>query len=196
MIVPFTIIACEKNPDFDEMSDDYLVVTTYNPDFNFSTPTNVYVPPTIALLDSSSGTPGVWNDSDAQSILAKFTLELEDAGYTVVDTEAGADLILGVSFLENITYFVDYYSYYWWWDPYWGYWPYWYYPYPVVYGYATGSLIAELLDPADMDKADNTLPTVWYAYISGDESGSEDYDTQRIITGINKAFTQSKYIKK
>ncbi len=198
LIVPITVIACQKDPDFDELSDDYLVVTTYDPDYNFSTPTNIYVPASIVLFEDSQ-TPGTWTDSDAQQILSKFTTELEDAGYTVVDDETIADLLLDVTYVENTSYFVDYPYYWWWWDPYWwdgGYWPGWYWPYPLVYSYSTGSLIAELVDPAEIDPSSETLPSVWYVYIAGDESGSEDYDTGRIVTGINKAFTQSKYIKK
>lgn len=194
LIVPFAITACQQDPDLDELSDDYVVFTTYDPSFSFSTPTNVYVPSAITLLDNVDGTTDVWNDADAQRILSEFSTKLTSAGYTVVNTELGADLYLEVSFLENVTYFVDYP--YWWWDPYWwdGYWPDWYYPYPVVYGYAVGSLIGELVDPSLV--TGDELPSVWYTYIAGDESNSTDYDTDRIVDGIDQAFKQSTYLKK
>lgn len=188
--------ACQKDPDFGELSTDYMVYTTYDASYTFTGSKTVYVPQAILVPSTTAGQSAEWNDQYSEQILSKFVSHFQSAGYTVVRTLSDPDvttLHLNVTYLENTQVFVDYP--YWWWDPYWwdgGYWPGWYYPYPVVYGYTIGSLIGELVVPnATALQASQTLPTVWYTYIAGEQYGSKAQSTPYIVTGVDKAFAQS-----
>ncbi len=196
------VTACQKDPDYSELSDEYMVFTTYDNTYDFSSPTTIYVPQSILLLGyDNTGATSIWQDTYSDQILSEFATKLNTAGYTVTrDGDVAADLNLNVSFLENVQYFVTYP--YWWWDPYWwddDYWPDyypWYYPYPVVYGYTTGSLIAELALPGATSLRDSqTLPSKWYSYITGPEYGTEAVITPYLIRGVDQAFAQSPYLK-
>ncbi len=193
-IALLAIVACQKDPDMSELSDEYMVATVYDNTYNFNSPTTVYVPATtIDLLDNPDGQIDEWNDANSRKILDTVAYQLTQAGYTVVRGDVPHDMEMNVSFVENTTYFVDYP--YWWWDPYYYWWDGWYYPYPVVYGYTTGALILEFVVP-NLQQNTTDIPSKWYAYITGAESGSENTDTQYMIRGVGTAFTQSPYFKK
>lgn len=196
LIAVFAVTACQKEPDFDELSEEYLVFTSYDNGYSFSTPTTIFVPNSIVLLGTSQGESPEWSDANAQKILTEFVTNFTTAGYTVTrNATAAADLKLNVSFIEDVTYFITYdYPYWWWWDYYW---PGWYYPYPLVYGYAVGSLISELVVPGvEANPSGQKLPTEWYSYISGEEYGNKDMVTPYIVRGVDNAFKQSPYLKK
>ncbi len=201
----FTATSCQLDPDMGELSDEYLVYTNYDPAADFSKYTTVFVPDSILLIQGKqTTTPQYWKDANAQQILNTFKSELQGRGYTITNDKDAATLGVQVSYIQNITYFIDYIDPYWWWDyypyywdpTYWGDWGYWYYPYPVVYTYATGSLLADMVDLTATPGPNNKLPILWNTYITGLLSGSADFDTSLAVSAVQQAFTQSPYIQK
>ena len=115
-----------------------------------------------------------------------------------------ADLGLQISYIESVSYFVDYYNspYWWnaypgyWWPGYWGNWTDWYYPYPVVYTYSVGSLLTEMVDlTADAGTGtERKLPVIWNSFLSGLLSNSSALNIALTVRAVDQSFIQSPYL--
>ena len=124
--------------------------------------------------------------------------------YTRSENRETADLGIQLSYVQNTYYFLGYNdSPYWWWGypgywgpGYWGDWGYWYYPYPVYYSYSTGSLLADLINLEAPQGADQKLPVIWNAFMSGLLSGSAQIDVALTVRAVDQAFVQSPYLTK
>lgn len=202
LIASLAVVSCQKDPDLDELSNEYVVYTSYDAS-QFATPyaagTKVFVADSITVLNAD-GTVTGWYPLDpmANSIIAAYKKGLTDYGYAIAETKAGADLQLTMAYVQNITLYYDYYPDYWWWD-WWDYpyWPSWYYPYPYdyfVYAYSSISMTAELL-PANALPTSNTLPIKWNSFLGGYDFGSRDANGQYILDRIPQAFSQSPYLQ-
>ncbi|MBQ3555242.1 MAG: DUF4136 domain-containing protein [Bacteroidales bacterium] len=201
MVVFFslTITSCQKDPDFDELSAEFVTYTDYDKSVNFSSFSTFYISDTIKVL---SGKVENWYDENAQTLISTFADNMKDRGYVQLskaDRES-ADLGIQLSYVESSYYFTDYYSPYYWYDWWWGYnyWPGWgpMYPYPayaVTYRYDIGSLLGEMIW---INKEKEKLHQIWSMCVGGTMSGSTRSDINNAKRGINQAFTQSPYIKK
>lgn len=194
-----TITSCQKDPDFDELSTEFVTYTSYDKNVNFSEFTTFYIAPSIKVLSDKKED---WNDENAQSIINAFADNMKSRGYVQLTDEEkeNADLGVQLAYVENTYYFTEYYSPYYWFDWWWGYpyWPGWgpMYPYPVypiTYSYDVGSLLGEIIW---INRQDEKLHQAWSMCIGGTMSGSTRTDTNRSIRGVNQAFTQSQYLKK
>ncbi len=196
--------SCQKDPDLDKLDNDFVVFTNYDTKTNFGAFGTYYLPDSILLI-SSNAEAKYWTDANAQQIIATFAAQMNARGYVAAPKE-DADLGIQLSYVESTNYFYNYGSspYWWWgypgyWTPgYWGTgWGDWYYPYPIVYSYSVGSMLAEMVDihgdPAAGSKT--KLPVVWTAYMSGLLSGSSQFNLQLAIRSVEQAFAQSPYIK-
>lgn len=155
-----------------------------------------YIPDSILYI-SDSQTQQYWTDANALKIVNEFVSQMNDRGFERTNDKAAADLGIQVSYTKDVTLIVD--NPYWWydypyWDPtWWGPWSGWYpYPYPVVYSYSMGSLMAEIID-LDAPVSGN-LPVTWSAYMSGLLSGSASIDMELTLDAVDQAFDQSPYI--
>lgn len=196
------VCSCQKEPDTSDLEDDYLIFTAYDTASDFSK-FGTYVLPDSILIIGSSNEATYWKDADAQQIISEVASDMNSYGYTRSYDTTTADTGLQLSYIEDVTYFVDYNYPYWWWDyPYywgpgwWGDWTDWYYPYYVYYGYTAGSLIVEMVNLQSRSESTSTLPVVWTAFISGLLTGSDDVDIQRTVEGVDQAYTQSPYLNK
>jgi hypothetical protein len=194
-----TITSCQKDPDFDELSTEFVTYTSYDKNVNFSEFTTFYIAPSIKVLSDKKED---WNDENALSIINAFADNMKSRGYVQLTDEEkeNADLGVQLAYVENTYYFTEYYSPYYWFDWWWGYpyWPGWgpMYPYPVypiTYSYDVGSLLGEIIW---INRQDEKLHQAWSMCIGGTMSGSTRTDTNRSIRGVNQAFTQSQYLKK
>lgn len=115
---------------------------------------------------------------------------MESLGWTRVNVDANPDMLLTPAAWETttITYYYDYW--YWWWGGYYPTYPY----YPPVYGYSytTGTLLMNLIDPAQTGANDHPIPQ-WTGALNG--VMNDVYDNTRVTKLINQAFTQSPYLK-
>lgn len=201
IVVSLSLVStsCQKDPDFDELSTEFVTYTSYDKNVNFSEFTTFYIAPSIKVLSDKKED---WADENAQSIINAFADNMKSRGYVQLSDEEkeNADLGVQLAYVENTYYFTEYYSPYYWFDWWWGYpyWPGWgpMYPYPVypiTYSYDVGSLLGEIIW---INRQDEKLHQAWSMCIGGTMSGSTRTDTNRAIRGVNQAFTQSQYLKK
>ncbi len=206
LVAAAAIVSCQKNPDMDELSSEYLVYTSYDP-AQFPTPSyaegqGVFVPDVIAMLNDD-GTTTPWNTGSADNIIEAYKSGLEAYGYdteaytSLEEAQADNGLQLVLVYIRDIDYYYTYYSDYWWWD---WYWPTWYYPYPypVVYASASATMTAELAlanapEPSEGDEP--VLPVKWNSLINGYDFGSQESNAPFILDRIPQAFTQSPYLQ-
>lgn len=191
--------SCQKDPDMGELDVDFVVVTDYDSDVNFGTFGTYYIPDSILVIGSSS-TP-TWVASQGDDVIQEIVDNMDQRGYTRSSNKATADLGIQATFIQNTTYIASdpLYPYWWWGYPgpdFWGDWGGWYYPYPIVYSYNVGTLIAEMVNlNSPTTGIDPQLQVVWTAAMSGLLSGSSSIDMQLAVNAVNQAFIQSSYIK-
>ena len=191
--------SCQKDPDFDELSSEFVTYTDYDKTVDFSQFSTFYIDDAIKVLSDKKED---WTDENAQAIIRTFAENLKDRGYIQLDEseKENADIGIQLSYVENTYYFTDYYSPYYWYDWWWGYpyWPGWgpMYPYPsyaVTYSYDVGSLLGEIIW---INRTNEKLQQIWSMCIGGTMSGSTRADVNNAKRGVNQAFEQSPYIKK
>ena len=190
-------MSCQKNPDFDELSTEFVTYTNYDKSVDFSKFTTFYISDAIKILSDKKRD---WADENAQMLIKTVADNLKDRGYTQLDAseKENADFGIQLSYIENTYYFTTYTSPCYWFDWWWGsaYWPGLYpmYPsYPLTYSYDVGSLLGEMIW---IDRSSEKLQQVWSMCVGGTMSGSTLTDVYNAKRGINQAFAQSPYIKK
>lgn len=206
LIIAAALTSCQKEPDWGKLSNELLVYTHYDQEFDYSNNYTFYIPDSILLLDNSQEEAVYIDDNDprARNIIEVLTNEMTRCGYTQVYDRTQADLGIITSYVKRSNTYVDYYYPYWWYDFYY-YWPfdYWdpyyidwypYYPYPVAYTYTTGTLVVEMMALNKADHTNKKLPFVWTACMVGAES-SNQLNISHAIAGIYQAFEQSPYMQ-
>lgn len=208
-ILSFTIlmlVSCHKEPDTGRLDNDFVVMTDYDAEVDFSAFNTFYIPDSVLIIGNYPQ-PRYWTAGQTEEIVSIIETALTSRGYTRVDEKEDADLGLQTSYIEDISYFAGYtdYPYWWWgypdyWGPgYWGDWGGWYYPYRIVYSYRVGSLLTEMVDLkaiAPRRDAGTRLTVLWTAYMQGLLSSSNQYNAELASRALNQAFAQSPYIKK
>lgn len=199
--------SCQKEPDMDKLSSNFMVYTEYDKNADFSSFTTFYLPDTIKILGSTVtnwvGTTSAPDEGDpnADKIIAAVAVNLENRGYTrITDPEqrTTADIGIQLSYVEDTQYVTYYNTPYYWGDWWWGYnwgpgWGYVYPTYSITYSYQVGSLLGEMIY---IDKAESKLAPVWSFCVTGSLSGFTNSDIARTVNGIYQAFTQSPYVQR
>jgi len=135
------------------------------------------------------------NQVYANNIISRIETNMAARGYERVSTFDNPDLVVFPSAMEvtNISYYYDYWGYYygWYYPPGYGGW---YYPYyPVVTTYTTGSLFITMTDNINVNPSEKHK-VVWLGIGNGLLEGtSTDFNT-RISKAIDQAFAQSPYL--
>jgi len=183
------------------VSDTDLVVTNYNPEFNFNGIQYYYMPDSIRHIVEEGTTP---DRSMDPFIISELEKNLTALGYTRLDTSdisggGEADVMVAVSAIKvtNVNY--NTYPYYpgwcWSWYCYPGYG--WYYPwygYTYVTSYETGTVFWDMFDPDNVDIENETIHVEWTGAINGVLSSSVSSNQSRLTKGIEQAFMQSPYL--
>lgn len=198
-----TLAACQKEPSTSDLQNDYLVYTDHDAATEFSKFNTVFVPDSILLLGNTKERV-YWKDEDAREIIDAVVRNFEQCGYTRSNDRETADLGVQMSYVENVNYFIGGGPYWWWdypyyWSPgFWGDWNGWYYPYSVVYQYASGSMLTELISLKEsiVEGDKKKLKIVWDSYICGLISSSKRLNQQRTLEALDQSFAQSPYLKK
>lgn len=196
-------------PEFVEELD--VVVTSYDPQFNFSAvKTYVLLDTVVHIQDRSNASSNVLLRRDLDPfIISQVRNNLNQLGYTpLTDFSNGQkpDVVVQISALSttNVGAYARYTD---WWD-YWGWYPGWgsfspymgggWHPYPIrttsYYTYETGTLRVDMTDPNSPDPANMRVPIVWTAAFQGILTGNPASLQSRLGPGINKAFQQSRYL--
>jgi len=180
-----------------------LVVTDYNPDYNFSSATTFSIPDNVVVVTGENlsdpdgnGKPDFVKEPYNTQIINAIKSNLTSIGWSEVDTSAHPDVWILPTGMQTttITYYYDYWGYWGWYGG--GYYG-WYYPgyYPsYASSYTTGTLFVTMVDKNAVTP-DNSLPVEWSFLVNGLLTGSTTSNTtSRISSTIAQAFTQSPYL--
>lgn len=198
LVVALIIMLAGCYPKGPEYIQDYgIVVTDYDPDFDFGSKKTYYMPDTISF-ETNMG------DDDIEDIIRQYEElilgliedNMSDRNYQRIDTSAAElpDLVIGVSALALENSGVGWVP-----SPCWSWWC-WYYPpywYPVGYSYSTGTVLIQMGDPEDFlnFNEDIEADVAWIGALDGLLSSSSATNVQGVTNGINQAFAQSPYIQ-
>ncbi len=215
----FSLLTSCYPDESDNIADLDIVQTQYDVNFDFGTKDFFLLPDTVALVtprgDSVKSEDEIQLDN---AIINEIAFQMENAGYSRLSPADTADenkmnnavIVLTSRGTRSYTnYYYDYYNYG---DRYWGgyyglnyYYPGYrwnsYYPwgYPVSYTYAVGTVIIEMIDPAephsvDVENGEVSYTVRWMAVLNGLAEMSYSNTEERVRDGIEQAFDQSSYL--
>jgi hypothetical protein len=197
-IVALIIILAGCYPKGPEFIQDYgIVVTDYDPDFDFGSKKTYYMPDTIGF-ETNIGDDNIEEviRQYEELILGLIEDNMSARNYQRIDTSAAEqpDLVIGVTALALENSGVGWVP-----SPCWSWWC-WYYPpywYPVGYSYSTGTVLIQMGDPEDFLNFNEDIEAnvAWLGALDGLLSSSTSTNVQGVTNGINQAFTQSPYIQ-
>lgn len=170
-------------------SDLDIVYTDYDDQFDFASKGTYAIPDNIVKIEGNLAEgedPEFVKEPYNTEMLQKMESNMSDLGWSKTEDPANADLVLFPAVWTNTTIYY-WYDYWCWYNPYycgWG------WGYPSVSSYTTGTLLMTLTADGD----DYIEPAqVWTSAVNGLLSGS--FNTSRVNTAIDQAFTQSPYLK-
>jgi hypothetical protein len=194
-------------PQGAEYTDELdLVYTNYDPETDFSAKRTYAIPDSVIKITGDNfedpdgdGKPQFVKATYSAVILTQIKKDMELLGWVLVDKNDDPDVVILVSSntTTNLYYYYDW-SYWGWYypgyNPGWGwYYPGWYYP-PYVTGYRSGSIFIQMVDNIDAADGEN-IPVIWSCIVNGLAEGSTADITTRTQINIDKAFSQSPYLK-
>ena len=190
---------CLKDPDFEQLSSDFVVVTNQDPNTNFASYNTYYISDTVAVV-KPSGNDTILKTANSQKLVDAVKQNMAARGYTFVSKGSNPDLGINVGVTKDVSVGVVY-SGWWagypgWWDPwYWGwYYPY-YYPWAYYYTVETGSVIVDMVDLKNV-RTNNAIKVVWTTFGAGAVGDNLDANVQRGVDAINQAFAQTPNLKR
>lgn len=194
--------ACQTEPDSEQLIDEMVVSTNYDPEADFAAYTTYAIPTdTIGFVSNSSSDTIITSPSSSfpRDVLGGIRRNLDERGYVRVDRTEDPDIGVNVMVVNDFNVFQQlvypnffghpgnfYPGYY-------GYGSFFSYPFVNTYAYNTGVLIIELVDLKNRN-ANNEVKVVWDAYL-GDIYSTVDR-TAQTAEAIDQAFIQSPYIGK
>jgi hypothetical protein len=190
-------LSCQKSPDFDQLSANFIVATNLDPKTNFANYKTYYISDTIAVATTNPN-DSLWFDAKAKQLVDAVKQNMASRGFQFVPKGAKPDMGINMIAVKNVSIGVVYPGWGWgyggYWDPwYWGwYYPY-YYPWSVAYSVTTGTVAFDLINLKNA-QADQKLSILWTSVMGGALGLTSD-DIANGVNAINQAFTQSPTVK-
>ena len=97
LIVVLFFASCEKDPDTDKLDNDYLVLTNYDSNTNFSDINSFYVIDSILIIDNQTSKPTYWKNENSQKIVNAYNDNFISRGYTQAASGNEADVVFQLS---------------------------------------------------------------------------------------------------
>ena len=192
-----------SGPDYVEQLD--LVVTNYDPNFDFSARSTFSLPDKVVKITGENiedpdgnNEPDYVTQTYADMILNAIRDNMLSYGWSEVDESASPDVIILPAAMEvtNLVYYYDWWYWGWYYPGYPGYGWGWYYPGyypPYVSSYSTGTVFIQMTDPNGLTP-DSNIPVVWLGIVNGLLTGDVGSVATRINSTIDQAFAQSTYL--
>lgn len=189
-------------------SDTDLVITNYNPQYDFSSVTTYFMSDSISHVVPEGSTPDYTLDP---FIISEMARNFENLGWERVDStytgEPDVAVTLSIIKVQNYNiYSIPWYpgwGWGWYWKnsdetAYWGYpgygWGYPWYGGTYVTSYETGTVLWNLFDPDHVDEAGETIYLDWQGAVNGVLGSSTSTTKTRVTNGIDQGFRQSPYL--
>lgn len=198
----------------DYTEDMDIVMTIYNPEYNFTELQTYFMPDSIIHIVDEGEEDDVNRKYDGL-ILSEFEKNMESRGFVRLDSICSDTTNCDPAYLPDVVVFPallvskNTSIYYYPWYPYWGgggYYPGWgwgggwgwYYPPGMATAstYYIGTIAFAMVDPDRSDVENETFFVAWNATFRGLAGTSTSATNQRITTAIKQAFKQSPYLKK
>ncbi len=201
VLMLFSLLACQPEPDALKLLDELVVSTSYDPAVDFSAYTTYSMAiDTIGFVSNRNPNDTIITHQESdfpRPVLQEVESNLNNLGYTRVSKDQDPDWRINVYLINDYNLFQqDYYPNYYYPSYYgygYGYGSYYGYPYVNTYATNTGSLVIEILDLRNVTP-DNKIKVIWSAY-AGDV-----YNTIHLIEqsakAIDQAFVQSPYLSR
>lgn len=189
-------------------SDTDLVITNYNPEFNFGTVKHYYMADSISHIVPEGQDPNYELDP---FVIGEMERNFEALGWVRVDSlfEGKPDLAVTLSIIKVQNYNIYTIPWYpgWGWGWYWkssddvNYWGYpgygWGYPWyggTYVTSYETGTVVWYTFDPDNVDEDNEVIYLDWQGAVNGVVGSSTSTTKDRVSKGIDQGFRQSPYL--
>jgi len=199
------MIACYPDGGLESIEDYDVVITRYNPEYNFGSVKTYAMPDTVIHVMIDTTADDILTRENDRLILDQVAANMERLEYQRIDVpgpnDPQPDVVMIV--FASASKWQGYSWYPGWWG-YWGYWPGWGPGYPgygpgypgavVPYSFTTGSLFIEMVEPDNIDDDLKSIPIEWAAGINGLLEGSSASTRARITSRIDQAFNQSAYL--
>ncbi len=180
LLVAAFLPSCYPGNDL-TVSEADVVVTTFNPDVDFAQLRSYALHSEVIHLVPEGQPDDISRAYDAQ-ILQQVKNNMNSLGFTEEADTLVADVILVVGI--TAADYTGYYSYPCWYYC-WGYPPYW-----GSYSFRIGTILINMTRRADTGVT--RVPVAWLAGLNG--YSDKNSNLTRIRSGIDQAFTQSKYL--
>ncbi len=108
--------ACRKSPDTSQLSAEFVVQTSRDPEADFGNYQTYYISDTIALATTNPNDT-IWFDNESKQLIDAVKANMSEMGYTLVPRGSNPDLGLGLTAIKDLNLGVVYPG--WWWG-YWG----------------------------------------------------------------------------
>jgi hypothetical protein len=195
LLALFTFFGCGTQPSLNEVVNDMVVITNYEPQADFSTlATYALTMDAVGLSSNTTSETALKNDY-AKLITAQIKKNLDQTGHTQVDSLSNPDIGVNVMIVDDLSvsqsviypggyYYPSYYGY----SGYYGYGG----GYVTTNYFQQAILVIEFVDLKDKGAGDPV--SVWIANI-GDLVNSHDSST-KTREAIDQAFVQSQYLNR
>jgi hypothetical protein len=184
--------SCRKQPNFYDLSNNFVVATNMDTTADFSDYHTYYVSDTVGLIYADDDDSTMYNDN-TKKLVAAIKQNMAARGYKLVGIGTHPELGINVGIARDVNIGVVYPGwwtpYYYWWD---WYYPY-YYPWTTAYVVTTGTIVVDMFDLQHANEKQQ-YRVLWTANMGG-ALGEDGNDLQRGIDAINQAFVQSPTIK-
>ncbi len=210
-LISFSLLLASCYPEGPEIVSDYDVVgTSYDSTFNFAQVRTYALIDTVLVMQGNNSNRMYLSPALNNFVISQVENNLNRLGYTRISTispDQVPDVVMQVSAFSNTSVGAYYDSWYnnWGWYSGWNSWypgtgfgPGWY-PSGVTYYYSvtTGTVLLEMINPAAADNTTQRLPVVWLGTLNGLlEFDDNNSNRERIANGIDRAFTQSPYLRR
>jgi hypothetical protein len=211
LVISITLLLSSCYPQGPELVSDYDVVgTSVDSSFNFSQVRTYALIDTVLVMQGNSNQRRYLDPRLNSFLISQVENNMNRLGYTRIITispDEVPDLVIQVSAFSNTTvgaYYDTWYNNWGWyqgwnsWNPGAGFGPGWY-PSGVAYYYSvtTGTVLLEMVNPTAANSSTQRFPVVWVGTLNGLlDFADNTSNRERIANGIDRAFTQSPYLKR
>ena len=189
------LASCRKNPDFSQLSSQFIVATDYDKTANFSSYKTFYVSDTVLYVGGAEDGSFVQGPA-AQQLVQVVKDSLTARGYVYTSRDNNPDLGITLSAVKNITIVIQ--SYPGWWGGWYGgcyyyCYPY-YYPWTSVYSYTEGTVIETMYDLKNATTQEE-IRALWNVTGLGALGSDATTNVENGVDALRQGFKQSPYLQ-
>jgi hypothetical protein len=205
-IIPFLFIAAIIScyPDSPDSNDDYdLLISAFNPEFNFETVSSFILPDTLIFLNDTASELIDLTEQQKKAFIDAVRSNITSYGWADSSySDQDAETLILVSavvakYSDNIWDEWKWYEYFGNVSPVGQNTRYPWYPasFPYIYDFTKGTLLLTIIDAEELETNPDVIPVVWIGSLNGIIT-SKSVSTTKVTNAIDKLFELSPYLNK